>query len=216
MRMQKSPSHTQRTQYVLIALCAALALFFIRPLIQAAEPPAPPSPRRQTIVCFGDSLTAGYGLDPAQAYPALLQKKIDAQGWPFHVVNAGLSGDTTSGGLRRINWILRQQVDVLLIELGANDGFRGIEPAVIKKNLQAIIDRTKKHYPHVAVLIAGMQMAPNLGPDYTTQFRAVFPDIAEANNTALIPFFFSRGGWQAQAELARWYSSHGRRPSDGR
>ena len=201
MRMQKSPSHTQRTQYVLIALCAALALFSIRPLIQAAEPPAPPSPRRQTIVCFGDSLTAGYGLDPAQAYPALLQKKIDAQGWPFHVVNAGLSGDTTSGGLRRINWILRQQVDVLLIELGANDGFRGIQPAVIKKNLQAIIDRTKRQYPHVAVLIAGMQMAPNLGPDYTTQFRAIFPDIAEANHTALIPFFLEGGAGKPKLNL---------------
>lgn len=146
-------------------------------------------PRQKTILCFGDSLTAGYGLDPDQAYPALLQKKIDAQGWPFQVVNAGLSGDTTSGGLRRINWLLRQQVEVLLLELGANDGFRGIPPAKIKDNLQGIIDRTKSTYPHVKVVIAGIQMAPNLGPDYTTQFKAIFPDIAKANNATLIPFF---------------------------
>ena len=187
--MQKSFPNNPRRRQVLRVLCVVLALLLIGPLPQAAESSDLTSPRQQTIVCFGDSLTAGYGLAPEQAYPAVLQQKIDDQGWPFHVVNAGLSGDTTSGGLRRINWILRQQVDVLLIELGANDGFRGIEPSQIKKNLQGIIDQTKKKYPHVTVIIAGMQMSPNLGPDYTTQFRAVFPDIAEANEAALIPFF---------------------------
>lgn len=167
-----------------------LALLFIAPLLQAAESnDLPPSPRQQRILCFGDSLTAGYGIDPEQAYPTLLQKKIDAQGWLFQIVNAGLSGDTTSGGLRRISWLLRQQVDVLLIELGANDGFRGIEPTMMTKNLQGIIDQTKKKYPHVTVIIAGMQMSPNLGPDYTSQFRAVFPRLATANNATLIPFF---------------------------
>ena len=190
MPVQEYFPNNRRTRQVLRALCIVLAVLFIGPLLQAAEPSDLPSPpRQQSILCFGDSLTAGYGIDPEQAYPALLQKKIDALGWPFQIVNAGLSGDTTSGGLRRINWLLRQPIDVLLLELGANDGFRGIEPAMMTKNLQGIIDRTKKKYPHVTVVIAGMQMSPNLGPNYTSQFRAVFPRLAEANNAALIPFF---------------------------
>ena len=142
MHMQESFPNHRPTRQVLRVLCIVLALLFTGHLPQTVESNDLTSPRQQTVLCFGDSLTAGYGLDPDQAYPALLQKKINHQGWPFHVVNAGLSGDTTSGGLRRINWILRQQVDVLLIELGANDGFRGIEPSQIKKNLQGIIDQT--------------------------------------------------------------------------
>jgi acyl-CoA thioesterase-1 len=190
MPIQKSFPNNRRRQQVLSVLCIILALLFRGPLLQVAESnDLPSSPRQQRVLCFGDSLTAGYGLDPDQAFPALLQKKIDEQGWPFQVVNAGLSGDTTSGGLRRINWLLRQQVDVLLLELGANDGFRGIQPAMMTKNLQGIIDQTKKKYPHVTIVIAGMQMSPNLGPDYTAQFRAVFPRLAEANNATLIPFF---------------------------
>lgn len=190
MRMQESFPNRQRTWSMLRVLSGGLALLFIAPFLLAAElNDLPTSAHRQRILCFGDSLTAGYGIDPEQTYAALLQKKVDTRGWPFQIVNAGLSGDTTSGGLRRISWLLRQQVDVLLIELGANDGFRGIEPTIMETNLQGIIDQTKKKYPRVTVIIAGMQMSPNLGPDYTAQYQAVFPRLAEANNATLIPFF---------------------------
>ena len=171
---------------VLAVLTAFAVLSVLAPAAQANDNQA--SATTRTILCFGDSLTAGYGIDPDYAYPALLQRKIDTRGWPFQVVNAGLSGDTTAGGLRRINWLLRQKVDVLILELGANDGFRGIEPEKIEHNLQGIIDRTKSKYPHVKMIIAGMEMAPNLGPSYTSAFRAIFPRLAEANKAALLPF----------------------------
>ena len=118
--------------------------------------------QRQTIVVLGDSLAAGYGLDLSEAFPALLQKKIDSAGLKFSVVNAGVSGDTTAGGLRRIDWLLKRRVDVLVLELGGNDGLRGIPVAVTKTNLQAIIDRTKRKYPQAQIVVAGMQMPPNM------------------------------------------------------
>src|SRR5690349_19639486 len=119
--------------------------------ILAAEP-------KRTLLILGDSIAAGYGLDPDQAYPALLQEKIDHEHLPYRVVNAGVSGDTTAGGLRRLSWLLKQPVDVLLIELGGNDGLRGINPEETEKNLQAIIDKTKAQYPAARLVIAGMQM----------------------------------------------------------
>jgi acyl-CoA thioesterase-1 len=148
----------------------------------------------KVILFFGDSLTAGYGLEPAQAFPALIQEKINAHGWNFRVVNAGLTGETTAGGLRRIDWVLQRPVDVLVLELGANDGLRGLPVEGAKQNLQAIIDRTKSRYPHVRVVLAGMQMPSNLGRDYTARFRAIFPELAEANKTALIPFILEGVG----------------------
>lgn len=148
----------------------------------------------KTVVFFGDSLTAGYGLDPDEAFPALIQKKIDAAGIPAHVVNAGLSGETTAGGLRRLNWILRQKADVFVIELGANDGLRGIAPNVTRTNLQAMIDQVRQKYPHVAVVLAGMQLPTNLGPDYTQKFAAIFPELAKSNHLTLIPFLLAGVG----------------------
>jgi acyl-CoA thioesterase-1 len=142
----------------------------------------------RVVLCLGDSITAGYGLDIEQAYPALLQKKIAAQGWNFKVVNAGQSGDTSAGGLGRLDWLLKQRVDVLVIELGANDGLRGLPVKTTQKNLQAIIDRTKKRYPHTKVILAGMKVPPNMGQDYGRRFEAVFRDLAEKNNVPLIPF----------------------------
>ena len=149
------------------------------------------SPERgsvQTVVFFGDSLTAGYGLDPSQAFPALIQKKIDARGWNFLAVNAGLSGETTAGGLRRIDWVLQRPIDVFVLELGANDGLRGLPVEDAKQNLNAIMERVRRKYPHVKILLAGMRMPTNLGKDYTTRFREMFPELAQANKAALIPF----------------------------
>ena len=153
------------------------------------------------LLCFGDSLTAGYGLAKPQAFPALLQQKIDARAWKFKTINAGLSGETSAGGLRRIDWLLRQKVDVLLLELGVNDGFRGIDPETIYSNLQGIIDRTRKKYPHVEIIVAGMLVPPNLGHDYAAQFRDVFPQLAQANGAALIPFLLQDVGGQPHLNL---------------
>jgi acyl-CoA thioesterase I len=142
----------------------------------------------KTILFLGDSLTAGYGIDEVQAYPALIQTMLDAQGKGYKVVNAGLSGETSAGGLRRINWLLRSEVDVLVLALGANDGLRGIDLAVTRQNLQSIIDRVREKNPQVKVIIAGMQVPPNLGTAYTTDFRNIFPVLARQNNAVLIPF----------------------------
>jgi len=143
----------------------------------------------KAILILGDSLTAGYGLDPAQAYPAVLEEKIRNAGldW-WRVINAGVSGDTSAGGLRRIDWLLKRKVDILVLELGANDGLRGIQLDVTKNNLQQIIDRTRKAYPGVKIVIVGMMVPPNLGLDYTTQFRELFVELAEENQGGLIPF----------------------------
>jgi acyl-CoA thioesterase I len=142
----------------------------------------------KTILFFGDSLTAGYGLSPEEAFPALVEKKLVKNGKPSKVVNAGLSGETSAGGLTRIDWILRQPVDIFVLELGANDGLRGLPLDQTQKNLQAIIDKVKARYPKVRVVVAGMMVPPNMGQDYTTKFRKIFPDIAKKNNATLIPF----------------------------
>lgn len=142
----------------------------------------------RVILVLGDSITAGYGLDLAQAYPALLQQRIDSRGWRFKVVNAGQSGDTSAGGLSRLDWLLKNRVDVLVLELGANDGLRGLPPETMRKNLQAIVDRTKKKYPDARIVIAGMKVPPNMGRDYGDKFDAVYPALARANKAVLIPF----------------------------
>ena len=162
-----------------------LGLIVATTSLRAADP--------RTVLFFGDSLTAGYGLDdPAtEAYPALIQHKIDAAHLPWHVVNAGLSGETSSGGLRRVEWTLRQPVDIFVLALGANDGLRGIEPAVTQASLQAIIDRVRAKYPAVRVVLAGMQMPPTMGEDYTRPFAAIYPALAEKNHLVLIPFLLA-------------------------
>ena len=150
---------------------------------------APP----KTVVFFGDSLTAGYGLDdPAtQAYPALIQQKIAAAGLPWRVVNAGLSGETSAGGLRRVDWILRQPVDVFVLELGGNDGLRGIPPATTAANLQAIIDRVRARAPAARIVLVGIEAPPNMGPDFTRPFAAIFPALAKRNHLPLVPFLLA-------------------------
>lgn len=150
----------------------------------------------RTIVFFGDSLTAGYGLeDPAtEAYPALIQQKIDAARLPWRVVNAGLSGETTAAGLRRVDWMLRQPVDIFVLALGANDGLRGIDPSVSTKNLQGIIDRVRAKYPAAKIVLAGMQLPPTLGDEYGHAFAAIYAPLAEKNHLVLIPFLLAHVG----------------------
>ena len=145
----------------------------------------------RTILFYGDSLTAGYLLDDptTQSFPALIQEKIKAAGYHYTVVNAGLSGDTTAGGLNRIAWRLHQPVDILFLELGGNDGLRGLPIDEAKRNLQGIIDKTRAKYPDVRVVIAGMQIPPNFGPEYVEKFKAMYGELAQANPGAtLLPF----------------------------
>lgn len=147
-----------------------------------------PSADPKVILFFGDSLTAGYGLSPEEAFPALIQKICIEHGTPCKAINAGLSGETSAGGLSRIDWILRQPIDVFVLELGANDGLRGLPLDQTRKNLQAIVDKVKAKYPKVKVVIAGMMVPPNMGPDYTAEFRKIFPELARKNKATLIPF----------------------------
>jgi acyl-CoA thioesterase-1 len=140
------------------------------------------------VLFFGTSLTAGAGLEPEQAYPALIQGKIDSAGLGFRAVNAGVSGETSAAGVRRIDWLLERPVRVLVLELGANDALRGQDLTAAKRNLQAIIDRARGRYPDVLIVVAGMEAPPNLGTRYTQQFRRLFVDLARENDAALIPF----------------------------
>jgi acyl-CoA thioesterase-1 len=146
------------------------------------------------ILFFGDSLSAGYGLDQRRAFPALIQSRLDSLGWNFQVVNAGLSGETSAAGLRRINWILKRRVDVFVLELGANDGLRGVPPTETERNLQGIAEAVKARYPQAALVLAGMRLPPNLGPEYTAQFQALFPRLAQRHGAALIPFLLEGVG----------------------
>lgn len=142
----------------------------------------------KTILFFGDSLTAGMGLDPNEAFPSVIQEKLDSLGLNYRVINAGLSGETTASGRNRIEWVLNQEVDVFVLELGANDGLRGIPPGETRKNLQEIIDIVREKDPDTEIVLAGMQIPPNMGPEYTNEFRQIFPELAEKNNVELIPF----------------------------
>jgi acyl-CoA thioesterase-1 len=159
-----------------------------------AADPVSPKPERKTVVVLGDSLAAGYGVDPAEAYPALLQQKIEVAKLPFTVVNAGVSGDTSAGGLRRVDWVLKRPMDVLVLELGGNDGLRGLTPEATRTNLQGIIDKARQKNAVVRVVVAGMQMPANMGAEYTEKFQKVFPDLAQTNKAALIPFLLEGVG----------------------
>ncbi|MCC5808192.1 MAG: arylesterase [Opitutales bacterium] len=175
----------KRGKKILIAVVALLlALAFIWTRVQAAEPE--PEPVR--VLAFGDSLTAGYGLDPEDAYPALLEAIARDKGFHLTVRNAGLSGETTAGGLRRIGWVLRQPVDVLILALGANDALRGQDPEATENNLRTIIAEAREAHPDVTILLAGMFAPPNLGSDYRRAFDGIFPRIAEDEEVRLVPF----------------------------
>lgn len=146
------------------------------------------------ILFFGTSLTAGMGLDPNEAFPAVIQQKIDSLSLPYEVVNAGLSGETTAGGKNRIDWVLNQKVDVFVLELGANDGLRGVPLTETKSNLQAIIDVVKEKNPDTKIVLVGMEIPPNMGEAYTSEFRNIFPDLAKKNKLELVPFLLQNVG----------------------
>lgn len=142
----------------------------------------------KTILFFGNSLTAGYGLDTEESFPSLIQDRLDSLNFKYKVINAGLSGETTSGGKNRLEWVLNQKVDVFVLELGANDGLRGVPLSETKTNLQAIIDIVLKKNAATKIVLAGMMIPPNMGQEYTTEFRTIFPDLATENEIQLIPF----------------------------
>lgn len=156
------------------------------------QPPAPDS--KQRIIFFGNSLTAAYGLDPAEGFVALIQEKIDSLDLPYKTVNAGLSGETTAGGKERIDWILKQRVDVFILELGGNDGLRGIDPAQSIQNLESIIESVKERYPDVKIVLAGMEAPPNMGKEFTEAFRTMYPRLAKSHDLTLIPFLLENVG----------------------
>jgi acyl-CoA thioesterase-1 len=165
-----------RNRLLVILICSIFLVAF-----KADESP-------KVILFFGDSLTAGYGLSKEQAFPAIVQRKINDKGYNYKVLNAGLSGETSAGGLARINWILKEPIDIFVLELGANDGLRGLPLKQTKQNLQQIINKVKAKNPDVKIVIAGMMMPPNLGADYTSEFMKVFPELAKKNDAHLIPF----------------------------
>jgi acyl-CoA thioesterase-1 len=161
-----------------------------------------------TIVALGDSLTAGYGLSRQQAWPALVGEKMRAAGYEFEMVNAGSSGDTTAGGLRRLPALLRthKKIDVFILELGINDAFRGVDLGQIRDNLQAIIDQTRARHPNVAIVVAGMQLPGYSSEDYLSAFGAMFAAIAQKNRATSIPFFLE--GVAGNPALNQWDRVH--------
>jgi acyl-CoA thioesterase-1 len=147
-----------------------------------------------TVVIFGDSITAGFGLDQEQAFPALIQKKADSLQVPIEVVNAGLSGETSAGGRARIGWILKRPIDIFVLELGGNDALRGVSPDATYENLKSIIEQVKQTSPGTLILLTGMEAPPNMGPDYTFQFRNIYIRIAEETGVSLMPFILDEVG----------------------
>ena len=145
-------------------------------------------PPKEVILFFGNSITAGYQLDMDQTFPAIIQHKLDSLGYHYQVINAGLSGETTASGVNRIDWVLKTVPDIFVLELGANDGLRGLPLIETPKNLQRIIDKVKAVNPKVKIIITGMEVPPNLGASYTDTFRKIFPDLAQKNAAVLIPF----------------------------
>ena len=195
--MQKVLKFSYFLGFLLLAGCGEQAAKKDSP-----KPKSPETEEMQTrednstgvVLCFGNSLTAGLGLDMEDAFPAVIQRKIDSLGFDYKVINAGLSGETTASGKNRLNWVLNQETDIFILELGANDGLRGINLAETRENLQAIIDMVRAKNPETIVVLAGMQIPPNMGPEYTAEFRKIFPELAEKNKALLIPFLLKDVG----------------------
>jgi len=156
----------------------------------------------KVILFFGNSLTAGLGLDLNQAFPNLIQEKINETEKNVRVINAGLSGETSAGGLNRIDWVLNQAIDIFVLELGANDGLRGLPLESTRTNLQGILDKVKAKYPDVKIIIAGMMVPPNMGEEYSNEFIKVYPDLARENGVSLIPFLLDEVAGNPDLNLA--------------
>lgn len=159
----------------------------------------PKKESRKNILFFGNSLTAAYNLDPSEGFTTIIQQRLDSLNLNYKVINAGLSGETTAGGNERIDWVIRQKVDIFVLELGANDGLRGIDPTASYQNLQSMLTKVKTKYPDVKIILAGMLAPPNMGAKFTTEFKNMYPKLAEENDTELIPFFLE--GVAGQPEL---------------
>lgn len=157
---------------------------------------------KKTILFFGDSITAGYGLEKEQAFPNLIQEKIDSLQLNFEVINGGLSGETSAGGLRRIDWMLQKPIDIFILELGANDGLRGLPLDQTYNNLTSIIEKVRAKNPDVIIYLAGMQIPPNLGPEYTKNFKELFPRIVEEQKVNSIPFILDKVAAEKDLNLA--------------
>lgn len=187
-RILKSIGTFKPTAMVLALLATALPLF--------GETEVP------IVVFFGDSLTAGFGVEPEQAYPSLIQTRITEAGLPHQVVNAGLSGETTAAGLRRVDWILRRPVAVFVLALGGNDGLRGIPTEETRRNLDGILRKVNQRNPDVRLILAGMEAPPNMGEVFTTSFREIFPPVAEQWEAILIPFLLEGVGGEPEFNLS--------------
>jgi acyl-CoA thioesterase-1 len=168
------------------------------PTVQGA---AASPPMERVLVVLGDSLSAGFGVDPGEAWPARIQERIREAGLSWKLVNAGVSGDTSAGGLRRLDWVLRRPVDALLIELGGNDGLRGLPLEATRTNLQSVIERTRAKYPGARIVLAGMRMPDNLGEAYTRQFESLYRDLADKHRVVLIPFLLEGVGGRPELNL---------------
>jgi acyl-CoA thioesterase-1 len=166
----------------------------------------PPPAATHTVLIVGTSLTAGLGLDPAESYPALLQLKIDSAGLPFTVRNAGLSGETSAGAVRRLDWLLRGPIDVFVLETGANDGLRGLDVDSLRANIEAVIRRVKQTRPAARICLVQMEAPPNMGPSYTRAFHDVYPEVAKAEDVTLLPFLLA--GVAGQPDLNQADATH--------
>ena len=162
----------------------------------AAAAPAPDTKKR--ILFFGNSITAGYGVEPEQAFPALIGQKLDSAKLNYEAINAGLSGETTAGGRSRVGWVLRQPVAVFVLELGGNDGLRGLPLTATRQNLQGIIDTVRRRSPRAQIVLAGMQIPPNLGQSYAADFKKLYQEISDRNHLVLIPFLLAGVGGDAK------------------
>ncbi len=185
------------------ALAFHLAALLLAPSCSDERAPRPSEPQeeaaerreeRGAILFLGDSLTAGYGLDPELAYPMLIQARLDERGLDYEAIQAGVSGDTTSSGLRRLDWLLKRKIDVLVIALGGNDGLRGIDLPTVEQNLDAMIAKARARHPDVRIVLAGMQSPPSMGKTFTEPFRDIFPRVAKRNQAALVPFLLEGVG----------------------
>ena len=161
-------------------------LFFVLGVITALFPEPVYSKEKAVILAFGDSLTAGYGVKDEESYPSKLQEKISSAGFPHKVVNAGVSGDTTAGGVRRIRWLMKHEPEIVILALGANDGLRGLSIDEMRKNLEIMITICREH--NAQILLAGMKALPNYGEDYMREFETVFPELAEKHDLIFLPF----------------------------
>jgi acyl-CoA thioesterase I len=180
-------------RHLYLSALAAIAISCEQARDEVASTPDS-SPVRKSVLFLGTSLTAGYGINPDQAYPALIQSKIDSSGLPYRVINAGVSGETSAGALRRVDWLLQQPLAVLVVETGANDGLRGLSTDSLKSNLRAILKRAKELQPSVKLVLIGMRIPPNYGRTYSQSFETIYPELAREFGATLVPFLLEGVG----------------------